>query len=434
MAASLLAAMVLTAAAAEGAQTSSPAAEAPRTITKQDSPQPDSVRGLSLLQAAREFSSAKYRQASDDYRQLLAQDSHNQTLWGRYNKAVLAAAGNDYLQALTKTKDRFRINVADFVREQKKGPDNSFLLDIREPGEFAHGNIPGSVNIPFRMIMHHLGKLPLPQSNQKLVIICQTQHRANHVLVTLRELGYNNAYTLRGGYSAYLSYQRKFRFGTPGRKKAEKQKGASVAQQNVTSKGITVIPLNKDAASALTSARPELALEILQNALQQEIGNAILWQQYNRALLIWAGEQYLCSVPDDRYRIDINEFVDLFKRHKRRFALIDVRDPAEFSKNHIKGSINLPLATLLQNLKRLPESKSSQTLLLLSNHQRRAIHALVVLREIGFNNVYTLHGGIKALKKWLRHLPTIQGNSSPNQAGKQADESLDDEEEEDWGC
>jgi len=170
-----------------------------------------------LQQAGQLFRHADYKQAENVLRREIMKLGNNarSKIWNRYRQALLARAGDDYLS--TVPKDRYRVPVAIFGSDYNKegiaryflGIAKYFLLDVRQTAEFAKSHIAGSLNVPFRQVLRHLDWLPKPGTNKVLLIICRSQHRANHVLVILRELGYTNAYTLRGGYHAYQRWLKK---------------------------------------------------------------------------------------------------------------------------------------------------------------------------------------------------------------------------------
>jgi rhodanese-related sulfurtransferase len=392
-------------------------------------------RAALLLEAEQAFDKGEYQDSITLLRQLLEKVPHSAQIWSLYGRAVLARAGNDYL--LNVSANRYRINLPGFVKELGAGGSNYYLLDVREPREFARGNIPGSVNIPFREVFEHLAQLPDPLSGKKLLIICQTQHRANHVLVALREMGYSNAFTLRNGYSSYKAYMRKLNAGLLKKKSAVLQKagGGAVASSTSGSSSysvVTPVVVDRQAEQLLTAGKFALAVDLLKMDLQEEGRNNSLWGQYERALVAQAGAAYLRSVPDNRYREDIGDFVNHYRTGDKRYFLVDVRDPAEFAKDHIRGSVNIPFRVLLLHLDQLPAQDSSTTLLLICRSQHRAIHDLVILRELGYKNVFTLHGGFVAFKKWLYKMPAIDGES---QCGPNHEQLLDAEDDvEDFGC
>ncbi len=163
-----------------------------------------------INRADKAFGKADYKRSAAILRQAVTKydAKAGPVFWRKYRRTVLAQAGNDYLSGVP--KNRYRVPAAVFGRDyRKEGIVRYFLLDVRQPDEFIKSHIAGSLNIPFRQVLRHLDWLPSPGKDRVLLIICRSQHRANQVLVILRELGYTNAYTLQGGYHAYKKWLRK---------------------------------------------------------------------------------------------------------------------------------------------------------------------------------------------------------------------------------
>ena len=155
-------------------------------------------------EAARAFAAARYADAVTLLRSLITQAPGNQALWSLYDRALLAQKGDAYLRDLP--PNRYRVEIPDFVQNGAIVGPHYFILDVREPREFDQGHFAGAVNIPLRQLLQHLDLLPEPASGRLLLVVCNTQHRANHAIVLLRELGFANAHTLQGGYQAYLEW------------------------------------------------------------------------------------------------------------------------------------------------------------------------------------------------------------------------------------
>jgi len=93
---------------------------------------------------------------------------------------------------------------------------------------------------------------------------------------------------------------------------------------------------------------------------------------------------------------------NLFNQESTDYALlasqgakiIDVRSPGEFAGGHIKGSINIPLDSLSQNLKKLGDPKSPIILCCASG--MRSGSAKGMLEGKGFTQVYN-GGGWQSL-------------------------------------
>ncbi|GEM_PF-4542359 len=167
-----------------------------------------------MQEAKQDFSRSRFDKATSVLRRALERDADNDQLWELYDRALLARTGDDYLESVP--KNRYRINMKTFLQDEPLWPGKYVLLDVREPDEFDKGHISGSINVPFRKVLSNLSLLPGPEDKVTLLVICNTQHRANHVIVVLREIGYSNAYTLRGGYSNYVSWKKKLQGGNRG--------------------------------------------------------------------------------------------------------------------------------------------------------------------------------------------------------------------------
>lgn len=67
-------------------------------------------------------------------------------------------------------------------------------------------------------------------------------------------------------------------------------------------------------------------------------------------------------------------------------VIVDVRTPGEFSQGHIKGSVNIPLDKLVQNIARL-KSKSKPIITCCASGMRSA-SAKGILQSRGYANVH----------------------------------------------
>ncbi|WP_394679970.1 rhodanese-like domain-containing protein [uncultured Exiguobacterium sp.] len=77
---------------------------------------------------------------------------------------------------------------------------------------------------------------------------------------------------------------------------------------------------------------------------------------------------------------------------RKRFYL-DVRTPAEFKGNHIKGFKNIPLQTLNSQLNQIPKDKE---VLVICQSGMRSKQAVKVLKKAGYSNVTEVRGGVNA--------------------------------------
>ena len=99
--------------------------------------------------------------------------------------------------------------------------------------------------------------------------------------------------------------------------------------------------------------------------------------------------------------IKVDAFVDGIKKGKE-FVALDVRTPAEagiFTMS-LPNSLVIPVNELFQaeNLDRLPTDKS---VVVVCKSGTRATAVGTALRHVGFDNVFILKGGLKALTAYL---------------------------------
>lgn len=75
-----------------------------------------------------------------------------------------------------------------------------YLLDVRQPEEFAQGHIEGATLIPLNELETRLAELP---KNKRIVAYCRSGHRSGQALTLLQKHGFSNAQSLSGGFIAW---------------------------------------------------------------------------------------------------------------------------------------------------------------------------------------------------------------------------------------
>ena len=73
---------------------------------------------------------------------------------------------------------------------------------------------------------------------------------------------------------------------------------------------------------------------------------------------------------------------------------MDVRQPEEYAKGFIDGAVNIAMRELAANLRALPAMDKDIVLVCESGY--RSAVGMAVLRMLGYKNVRTLEGGMKA--------------------------------------
>lgn len=75
---------------------------------------------------------------------------------------------------------------ADLKNSIDKG---AFLVDVRTPGEFAGGSVPGAVNIPLDMIPF---RLPEFKGKDNIIVFCRSGNRSGQAKNILESNGFKN--------------------------------------------------------------------------------------------------------------------------------------------------------------------------------------------------------------------------------------------------
>ncbi|HJV75837.1 MAG TPA: rhodanese-like domain-containing protein [Noviherbaspirillum sp.] len=78
----------------------------------------------------------------------------------------------------------------------------SLVLDVREPEAFAAGHLRDAKNIPLKDLPNRIGELDKFKS-KAVIAVCQTGVQSAKAAAQLRKAGFNEAFSLDGGVSAW---------------------------------------------------------------------------------------------------------------------------------------------------------------------------------------------------------------------------------------
>ena len=80
-------------------------------------------------------------------------------------------------------------------------------------------------------------------------------------------------------------------------------------------------------------------------------------------------------------------------KSQNELQIIDVRQPAEYERGHVTGAKLVPLSTLADNIDKLDVSK---TIVTYCQRGVRSKSAAALLKRMGFNDIFSMKGGIEA--------------------------------------
>jgi rhodanese-related sulfurtransferase len=74
------------------------------------------------------------------------------------------------------------------------------IIDVRTPGEYQEGHIPGVANIPLDQLEKRIGEIP---RDKKVVLICRTGNRSASGTKLLRDKGLTNVFNSKDGMTSW---------------------------------------------------------------------------------------------------------------------------------------------------------------------------------------------------------------------------------------
>jgi rhodanese-related sulfurtransferase len=104
------------------------------------------------------------------------------------------------------TEARASVNELSWAEAEAAGIEGGWLIDVREPQEFAQGSVPGAINIPRGLLEFSIDKQPCFKGldeqalmRQQMLLFCGTGGRSALAAQSLSRLGFSQAYSVRGG-------------------------------------------------------------------------------------------------------------------------------------------------------------------------------------------------------------------------------------------
>jgi len=106
-------------------------------------------------------------------------------------------------EMVAKAKAAIKVVPAADVKKAIDGKEKAVFLDVRDPGEFAAGHLPGAVNISRGTLEFNVfGKIS--DQNAKIYVYCKTAGRSTLATKTLNDLGFKNAVLMDAQFEDWI--------------------------------------------------------------------------------------------------------------------------------------------------------------------------------------------------------------------------------------
>jgi rhodanese-related sulfurtransferase len=119
--------------------------------------------------------------------------------------------------------------------------------------------------------------------------------------------------------------------------------------------------------------------------------------------LVSGGALLMPTLQRGGSRVSLLQATQLLNQGKS--VVLDIRSPDEFAAGHIRDARHIPLKELKSRISELDKFKSKSVIVVCSSGSQSA-RAASVLKGAGFNEVYSLDGGLAAWR--AQGLPTAK--------------------------
>jgi rhodanese-related sulfurtransferase len=91
------------------------------------------------------------------------------------------------------------VSVAEAAAQRDAG---AFILDVREPDEWADFHVPGSTHIPLAQVAARVAELP---RDQAIIVVCRSGNRSQQGRDLLRDAGFEQVSSMAGGLKEWVA-------------------------------------------------------------------------------------------------------------------------------------------------------------------------------------------------------------------------------------
>ena len=104
---------------------------------------------------------------------------------------------------VAKAKAAVKVVSAEDVKTAIDSKEKAIFLDVRDPGEYTAGHLPGAINVSRGTLEFNIwGKVQ--DQNAKIYVYCKTTGRSALATKTLNDLGYKNAVLMGAQFEDWI--------------------------------------------------------------------------------------------------------------------------------------------------------------------------------------------------------------------------------------
>jgi sulfur-carrier protein adenylyltransferase/sulfurtransferase len=111
-----------------------------------------------------------------------------------------------------------------------------------------------------------------------------------------------------------------------------------------------------------------------------------------------SGAELIRQIRSQIQEVDPSEVHELVSNGQNGYVLVDVREQHEFEQAHLPGALHVPRGHLESRIEGAAPDKSQRVITYCASGQRSALAANTMLKELGYENVESMTGGITLWK------------------------------------
>ncbi|HEY2604393.1 MAG TPA: molybdopterin-synthase adenylyltransferase MoeB [Thermoleophilaceae bacterium] len=111
-----------------------------------------------------------------------------------------------------------------------------------------------------------------------------------------------------------------------------------------------------------------------------------------------SGADLIRQIKSQITEVDPSEVQELISNGHNGYVVVDVREQHEFEQSHLPGAVHVPRGHLESRIEGAAPDKAERVIAYCASGQRSALAANTMLRELGYENVESMTGGITLWK------------------------------------